>query len=104
MRFLFSSSLFFKYSIDQNYILKYCQLFLQCKATIKSVSLSFLVQKFFSSSKLPPEYYAMFLRNVLSRNTIMKLKLKPATLLKKIGSKSILFISFIFLNLKNNYF
>ena len=43
----------------------------------------------------------MFLWNVLSRNTIMKLKLKPATLLKKI---SILFISFIFLNLRKSYF
>ena len=47
--------------------------------------------EFFSSSKLPPEYYTMFLWNV--RNTIMKLKLKPATLLKKISN---LFISFIF--------
>ena len=47
--------------------------------------------EFFSSSKLPPVYYTMFLWN--ARNTMMKLKLKPGTLLKKISN---LFISFIF--------
>ena len=90
MRYIFSSSLFFKYSIDQNYLLKFSSIQSNNKVSFKTFTFfSHVKREFFSSSKLPPEYYTMFLWNV--RNTIMKLK--PATLLKKISN---LFISFIF--------